>query len=93
MFYIKQKIRTTLHIKPIDLHKISDYDFISDQLSRKVQGRCYSEFGYIIYVVLDKDSHCNSDPIIDEDGYIKLTISFDAVIFKPYIGEVIDCFV
>ena len=98
MFYFVEDIKTLLRIPPSYMDLLGKQDYIKQQLVQKVEGRVYEEYGYIICVIAKSDNNQNEkslieDSEIDDDGYIKVTVVFNAITFNPKNGEVIDCVV
>jgi DNA-directed RNA polymerase II subunit RPB7 len=61
---------------------------ITDRLHRDVEGTCTGRHGYIISVLNVKSiSH---GTILDGLGYAEFTITFQAIVFKPWKGQVVD---
>ncbi|KRW99246.1 Nucleic acid-binding, OB-fold [Pseudocohnilembus persalinus] len=91
---------TTLVIKPNDMHKIKNQDFIFQELQRKVGGQCTTEHGYLIFIDIQKhfketyEQINNYSPAeVTENGMVKITQKFTGVFFKPLVGQVIDIMV
>lgn len=64
---------------------------LKDRLYRDVEGTCSGRFGYIITVLsLKQISHGS---IIDGVGSAEFTIKYQAILFKPFKGEVLDAVV
>ena len=62
--------------------------YIAASLHREVEGTCTGRYGYIISVLSIKSiSH---GKILDGLGYAEFTISFQAIVFKPWKGQVLD---
>lgn len=88
MFFLIQNICTYLKVSPSKIDQISDSASIYSQLIQKIEGKCYNKYGFIICVFEKIDI---GDPLIDEDGFIKLQVTFQAIAFKPHAGEILDC--
>lgn len=91
MFYLVKNLKTSLLFPPHEMHKLGNETHIIKRLKDKVEGRCNSEYGYIIQQSLDgsygSDSEGNprhykvSVPEVVENG-CKVTIVFSAICFK-----------
>ena len=61
---------------------------ITDRLHRDIEGTCSGRYGYIISILNVKSiSH---GTILDGLGYAEFTITFQAIVFKPWKGQVVD---
>lgn len=70
-----------------DKVNLNQNDLLKKELIEKVEGKTSNEHGYIILVL---NLRYMSKPLIDYDGFIKVEIQFDALMFKPQQNEYID---
>lgn len=61
---------------------------IKAKLIQKVQGECTEKYGYLICVVKIED--IPNGMIMDTTGNIIFNVSFDAIVMKPFVGEVCE---
>ncbi|BFZ54274.1 DNA-directed RNA polymerase II subunit [Savitreella phatthalungensis] len=67
--------------------------FIRQKLLADVEGKCDGEYGYIICVT-DADSlHIPPGKIIPGQGMAEFIVRYEALVWKPFKGEVVDAIV
>ncbi|KAI9320664.1 hypothetical protein BX666DRAFT_1875280 [Dichotomocladium elegans] len=64
---------------------------LKDKLYADVEGTCSGRFGYIITVV--SLSNISKGKILPGTGLAEFKVNYQAIVFKPYKGEVLDAVV
>lgn len=64
---------------------------LKDKLYADVEGTCTGRFGYIITVVTLQT--ISKGKILPGSGLAEFKVSYQAIVFKPYKGEVLDAVV
>lgn len=57
MFHLVRNLKTCLIFTPHDMGKLNTQKAIIQMLREKVEGLCFSEYGYIVKVVSDSDAY------------------------------------
>jgi DNA-directed RNA polymerase II subunit RPB7 len=65
--------------------------FVEQKLHKDVEGTCSDQYGYIISVV--SISKVSQGKLIPGAGQAEYTVSYSAVVLKPFKGEVLDAIV
>ena len=88
MFYLVKKLKTKVVFSPYDMDKLSRSDEVMNRVRERVEGRCHSDYGYIIQIAdvpsYGKDfskHYLISVPEVTEDGCV-LEVTFSAICFK-----------
>ena len=64
---------------------------IKDKLYADVEGTCTGRYGYVITVLTLDD--IGKGKILPGSGLAEFKLSYQAIVFKPYKGEVLDAIV
>ncbi|KAI8390983.1 RNA polymerase Rpb7 [Radiomyces spectabilis] len=89
MFFLKELTHTiTLHPSYFGPDMQAQ---LQDKLYADVQGTCSGRFGYIITVVSVLST--SKGKILPGSGLAEFKIKYQAIVFKPYKGEVLDAVV
>src|SRR4051795_6134596 len=65
--------------------------FMNDKLHKDVEGTCSGRYGYIVTVV--KVTTIGKGRILPGSGLAEFNVKYQAIVFKPYKGEVVDAVV
>lgn len=90
MFYVVEKKETLdLHPRFFGQHMRR---IVETQLRDKVEGTCDRKYGFIIAVTKVDDL---PQGLIRSDGsgYATFNVGYQCIVFRPFVGEVIDCVV
>uniref|UniRef100_A0A7S2Y2T3 DNA-directed RNA polymerase II subunit RPB7 n=1 Tax=Fibrocapsa japonica TaxID=94617 RepID=A0A7S2Y2T3_9STRA len=88
MFFLKELTRELL-LPPAYLGpKIKET--IRRRLIEEVEGTCLGKYGYVITVTEVKEEGMKTGVISNEFGEVIFHISYDAICFRPFKGEVLD---
>ncbi|GAA6042576.1 hypothetical protein JCM8097_003139 [Rhodosporidiobolus ruineniae] len=63
---------------------------LSSELRRQVEGSCSGRLGYIIAVIDEVRGETGHRGRIMEDGQAVFSIKYNAIIYRPFRGEVVD---
>ncbi|CAG8567192.1 4784_t:CDS:2 [Ambispora leptoticha] len=63
-------------------------DFLKRKLHTDVEGTCTGRFGYIINVLTVKE--ISKGKVLPSIGLAEFTVKYQAIVFKPFKGEVVD---
>ena len=86
MFFIKELTRTmTLH--PSFFNPMIR-EYLQNELLRSVEGNIQGD--YYVICVLDSTMEISEGMVIPGTGRVEYTVTYRAVCFKPYRGEVVD---
>ncbi|KAF8817730.1 Dna-directed Rna polymerase II RPB7 [Cardiosporidium cionae] len=61
---------------------------IEEMLRHSVEGQCDATFGYVVCVI--RVVHREAGRIQDGTGMIVVSVRYQAIVFKPFKGEVLD---
>ena len=50
MFYLVKKLKTKVVFSPYDMDKLARSDEVMNRVRERVEGRCHSDYGYIIQI-------------------------------------------
>lgn len=88
MFYLVKNLKTEVVFSPYDMDKLSRSTEVISRVRDKIEGRCHSEYGYIIQIAnvanYGKDGsqhYLISTPEVREEGCV-LYVTFSAICFK-----------
>ncbi|TNV76217.1 hypothetical protein FGO68_gene17022 [Halteria grandinella] len=85
------KIQKHIRLQPEELGK-NLITKIRDKIDSTMVGTCSAVHGYIIHIVTfkDKDVNIQDGRIQDTTGEVIFRVSFTALVFKPFVDEVLD---
>jgi DNA-directed RNA polymerase II subunit RPB7 len=63
-------------------------DKIQDKLYADVEGTCSGRYGYVVTVV--SVSRLEKGKVLPGSGLAEFKVSYQAILFKPFKGEVLD---
>jgi len=91
MFFVKKLHRDILlqpvHLGPGMKHKV---EF---QLREEVEGKCLGKHGYVIQVLTLDDEAIVPGKIDNDFGSVHMTVSYQAIMLRPFKNEVLDTIV
>ena len=68
-------------------------EFLKQKLLQDWEGTCTGEYGYVVCIADTDNFSIDTGKIISGTGMAEFNVSFEAVTFKPYKGEVLDAVV
>jgi len=66
-------------------------DTLTNQLRNEVEGRCHGSIGWIVMVVTI--ANIGEGTVMEGTSYTLFPIIFEAIVFRPYVKEVLDAIV
>ena len=66
-------------------------DKIREKLYADVEGTCSGRYGYVVTVV--SISRLEKGKVLPGSGLAEFKVTYQAILFKPFKGEVLDCIV
>ncbi|ORZ02487.1 DNA-directed RNA polymerase II subunit [Syncephalastrum racemosum] len=89
MFFLKDLVHTiTLHPSFFGPNMHTQ---IKEKLYQDVEGTCSGRYGYIITVL--SLSNISKGKVLPGSGLAEFKVNYQAIVFKPYKGEVLDAIV
>jgi DNA-directed RNA polymerase II subunit RPB7 len=64
--------------------------YLKHKLLSDVEGTCSGQYGYIICVLDHQKIDIGAGKIVPGVGLAEFTVNYQAIIFKPFKGEVVD---
>src|SRR5438045_3974477 len=64
--------------------------YLKHKLLSDVEGTCSGQYGYIICVLDHQNIDISAGNIVPGVGLAEFTVKYQAIIFKPFKGEVVD---
>jgi DNA-directed RNA polymerase II subunit RPB7 len=64
--------------------------YLKHKLLSDVEGTCSGQYGYIICVLDHQKIDIGAGKIVPGVGLAEFTVKYQAIIFKPFKGEVVD---
>ena len=64
--------------------------YLKHKLLSDVEGTCSGQYGYIICVLDHQKIDIGAGKIVPGVGLAEFTVHYQAIIFKPFKGEVVD---
>jgi len=64
--------------------------YLKRKLLSDVEGTCSGQYGYIICVLDNHKIDIGAGKIVPGIGLAEFTVKYQAIIFKPFKGEVVD---
>ena len=64
--------------------------YLKHKLLSDVEGTCSGQYGYIICVLDHQKIDIGAGKIVPGVGLAEFTVQYQAIIFKPFKGEVVD---
>jgi len=64
-------------------------EVLHERLRAEVEGTCSGRYGFVVLVTSITD--VGEGVIQDTSAHAKFTVSYDALVFRPFKGEVLDC--
>ncbi|RUS13432.1 RNA polymerase Rpb7 [Endogone sp. FLAS-F59071] len=89
MFFLKE-LTHIIHLHP-SYFGPSMPTYLKDKLHQDVEGTCSGRFGYIITVVAIQN--IGKGKVLPGSGLAEFNVKYQAIVFKPYKGEVVDAVV
>jgi len=88
MFFLKD-LSLTLSLHP-SFFGPNMRTYLKHKLLSDVEGTCSGQYGYIICVLDHQKIDIGAGKIVPGVGLAEFTVKYQAIIFKPFKGEVVD---
>ena len=86
---VKKDLSLTLSLHP-SFFGPNMRTYLKHKLLSDVEGTCSGQYGYIICVLDHQKIDIGAGKIVPGVGLAEFTVKYQAIIFKPFKGEVID---
>src|SRR5271154_982977 len=88
-FLVKKDLSLTLSLHP-SFFGPNMRTYLKHKLLSDVEGTCSGQYGYIICVLDHQKIDIGAGKIIPGVGLAEFDVKYQAIIFKPFKGEVVD---
>ncbi|RUP46811.1 RNA polymerase Rpb7 [Jimgerdemannia flammicorona] len=90
VYSLQKELTHTIHLHP-SYFGPSMPTYLKKKLHSDVEGTCSGRFGYIITVVALQN--IGRGKVLPGSGLAEFNVKYQAIVFKPYKGEVVDAVV
>ena len=88
MFFVK-KLKRDIKLLPIHLGPKMKKK-VEDQLRDEVEGKCLGNHGYVIFILSLGQFAIQPGKIDNDFGSVNMTVTYEAIMLRPFRNEVLD---